>query len=166
MDLANQRRDFLHKLTTTMVTQHTAICTEDLSVRGLARTKLATSVQDAGMGILLWQLAYKGQWYGTHVVSVDRFYPSTQLCHDCGFKNADLTLVDRTWVCPACGVRHDRDINAALNIRDEGLRLLAVGYPAIAQRSRLWTGRKTGTCRQARVKQESHRPNAVGVSSR
>jgi putative transposase len=127
--VANQRRDFLHKLATKMVTQHTAICTEDLSVKGLARTKLATSVQDAGMGILLWQLAYKGQWYGTHVVSVDRLYPSTQLCHDCGVKNDDLTLADRTWVCPACGVLHDRDINAALNIRDEGLRLLAVGYP-------------------------------------
>jgi putative transposase len=127
--VASQRRDVLHKLTTKMVTQHTAICTEDLSVKGLARTKLAKSVQDAGMGILLWQLAYKGQWYGTHVVSVDRFYPSTQLCHDCGVKNEDLTLADRTWVCPACGVLHDRDLNAALNIRDEGLRLLAVGYP-------------------------------------
>jgi putative transposase len=127
--IANQRTDFLHKLTTTLIKQHTAICTEDLSVKGLARTKLAKSVQDAGMGTLVWQLAYKGQWYGTHVVAVDRFYPSTQLCHECQFKNQALTLADRTWVCPACGVLHDRDRNAALNIRDEGLRLLAVGYP-------------------------------------
>ncbi len=127
--VANQRTDFLHKLTTKLVKEHAAICTEDMSVKGLARTKLAKSVQDAGMGTLLWQLAYKGRWYGTHVVAVDRFYPSTQLCHDCGFKNEALRLAERTWVCPACGVRHDRDHNAALNIRDEGLRLLAVGYP-------------------------------------
>ena len=111
-----------------MAKQHAAICTEDLSVKGLARTKLAKSVQDAGMGTLVWQLAYKGQWYGTHVVAVDRFYPSTQLCHDCACKNEALTLADRTWVCPVCGVLHDRDLNAALNIRDEGLRILAVGY--------------------------------------
>jgi putative transposase len=127
--VANQRSDFLHKLTTRMVKQHAAICTEDLSVKGLARTKLAKSVQDAGLGTLLWQLAYKGQWYGTHVVAVNRFYPSTRLCHDCGFKNDALRLTDRTWMCPACGALHDRDLNAALNIRDEGLRLLAVGYP-------------------------------------
>jgi putative transposase len=126
--VANQRANFLHNLTTMMVKQHAAICTEDLSVKGLARTKLAKSVQDVGMGTLVWQLAYKGQWYGTHVVVVDRFYPSTQLCHDCGFRNEALTLGDRTWVCPACGVLHDRDLNAALNIRDEGLRILAVGY--------------------------------------
>jgi putative transposase len=126
--VANQRTDFLHKLTTKLVKQHAAICTEDLSVKGLARTKLAKSVQDAGMGTLLWQLAYKGPWHGAHVVAVDRFYPSTQLCHDCGFKNEALTLADRIWVCPACGVLHDRDLNAALNIRDEGLRMLAVGY--------------------------------------
>ena len=61
-------------------------------------------------------------------MAVDRFYPSTQLCHDCGFQNDALTLADRTWSCPACGVLHDRDLNAALNIRDEGLRILAVGY--------------------------------------
>ena len=75
------------------------------------------------------QSQYKGRWYGVHVVAVDRFYPSTQLCHVCGFKNAALTLSDRMWICPICGGVHDRDINAALNIKKEGLRLLAVGYP-------------------------------------
>jgi putative transposase len=73
-------------------------------------------------------LQYKGQWYGVHVVVIDRFYPSTQLCHVCGFKNESLTLSDRTWPCPICRAMHDRDHNAALNIRDEGLRLLAVGH--------------------------------------
>jgi putative transposase len=89
------------------------------------------------MGMIRRQMEYKGRWYGVHVVVVDRFYPSTQLCHVCGFKNEALTLSDRTWQCPICGTIHDRDLNAALNIRDEGLRILAVGYPAIAQRSRL-----------------------------
>jgi putative transposase len=81
------------------------------------------------MGMMRRLLEYKGRWYHTHVVVVDRFYPSTQLCHVCSFKNAALTLSDRTWQCPLCGTVHDRDLNAALNIRDEGLRILAVGYP-------------------------------------
>ena len=126
--VANQRADFLHKLTTPLITNHDAVCTEDLSVRGLARTKLAKSTLDASMGTLRWHLEYKGQWYGTHVVAVDRFYASTQLCHACGFKKEGLTLADRVWTCPHCGVLHDRDLNAALNIKKEGLRLLAVGH--------------------------------------
>jgi putative transposase len=126
--VANQRADFTHKLTTTLIKNHQAVCIEDLNVRGLARTKLAKSVHDASMGMVRRQLQYKGQWYGVHVIVVDRCYPSTQLCHVCGFKNEALTLADRTWQCPICGTIHDRDLNAALNIRDEGLRLLAVGH--------------------------------------
>jgi putative transposase len=126
--VANQRADFLHKLTTPLVKTHAAICTEDLSARGLARTKLAKSVQDASLGTLRWQVHYKGRWYGTHVVAVHRFFPSTQLCYDCGVKNADLTLSDRVWACPHCGVLHDRDLNAALNIKKEGWRILAAGH--------------------------------------
>jgi putative transposase len=127
--VANQRADFAHKLSTTLIKNHQAVCIEDLNVRGLARTKLAKSVHDASMGLVRRQLQYKGQWYGVHVVVVDRFYPSTQLCHVCGYKNEALTLSDRTWQCPICGAVHDRDVNAALNIRDEGLRLLAVAGP-------------------------------------
>jgi putative transposase len=80
------------------------------------------------MGTLRRHLAYKGHWYGVHVLAVDRFYPSTQLCHACGRRNEALTLSDRVWVCPECGVLHDRDFNAALNIKKEGLRLLAAGH--------------------------------------
>jgi putative transposase len=126
--VANQHADFTHKLSTTLVKKHQAVCIEDLNVRGLARTKLAKSVADAAMGRMRRLLEYKGQWYGVHVVVVDRFYPSTQVCHVCGFKNEALALSDRTWRCPICGTVHDRDLNAALNIRDEGLRLLAVGH--------------------------------------
>jgi putative transposase len=127
--VANQRADFVHKLSTKLIKTHQAVCIEDLKVRGLARTKLATSVADAAMSMMRRLLEYKGRWYGVHVVMVDRFYPSTQLCHVCGFKNEALTLSDRTWQCPICGTMHDRDMNAALNIRDEGLRLLAVAGP-------------------------------------
>jgi putative transposase len=126
--IANQRAHFVHDLTTKLIKNYQAVCIEDLNVRGLARTKLAKSFYDAAMGMIRRQVQYKGQWYGVPVVVVDRFYPSTQLCHACGFKNEALTLADRTWTCPNCGVLHDRDINAALNIRDEGLRLLAVGH--------------------------------------
>jgi putative transposase len=89
---------------------------------------LAKSTLDASMGTLRWQLEYKGKWHGTRIVAVGRFYPSTQLCHDCGFKNEHLSLSERAWICPHCGVLHDRDLNAALNIKKEGLRLLAEGH--------------------------------------
>src|SRR5437763_8742212 len=89
--IANQRADFTHKLSTTLIKHYQAVCIEDLNVRGLARTKLAKSVHDASMGMVRRQLEYKGQWYATHVVAVDRFYPPTQLCHDCGHRNRTLT---------------------------------------------------------------------------
>jgi putative transposase len=126
--VANQRADASHKLSTRLIQTHDVVCIEDLCVKGLARTKLSKSVHDAAMGLVRRQLEYKGLWNGRNVVVVDRWYPSTQLCHACGFKNEALTLADRIWTCPRCGAVHDRDFNAALNIRDEGLRLLAVGH--------------------------------------
>jgi putative transposase len=126
--VANQRTHFCHDLTTKLIKNHQAVCIEDLNVKGLARTKLATSFYDAALGQIRQQLLYKGEWYGVHVVVVDRFYPSTQLCSVCGFQNHALTLADRTWTCPACGTVHDRDLNAAINVKTEGLRLLAVGH--------------------------------------
>jgi putative transposase len=126
--VANQRQDFLHKLTTRIVRSSGAACIEDLNVKGLARTKLAKSMLDAGMGELRRQLEYKGQWYGVPVVAIDRWFPSSKRCHDCGHLNHDLQLSDRAWTCLACGSVLDRDLNAALNIRDEGYRLLALGH--------------------------------------
>ena len=76
----------------------------------------------------LEERAYKGVWYRTHVVAVDRFYPSSKLCHACGYKHAGLTLADRRWACASCGCVLDRDVNAARNIKHEGLRLLAAGH--------------------------------------
>jgi putative transposase len=106
------------------VREHEAICVETLNVKGLARTKLAKSVHDAGWGMFRRMLEYKSQWQGKHFQKIERSYPSTQLCHDCGERHHSLTLADREWACPACGVVHDRDLNAALNIRDQGLSLL------------------------------------------
>jgi len=124
--IANKRADFCHKLTTNLVQNHDAVCIEDLSVKGLARTKLATSVMDASMGAIRRQLEYKGVWYRTHVIAVGRFYPSSKLCHECGHKNDELTLSERVWACPSCGCVLDRDLNAARNIKREGFRILAV----------------------------------------
>jgi putative transposase len=125
--IANQRGDFLHKLTTKLVNEHDGLCIEDLSLKGLARTKLAKSFTDASMGEFRRQLTYKSEWNRKHLSVIGRFFPSSRLCRGCGAVNAELTLSDRHWVC-RCGMVHDRDESAAINIRDEGLRILAVGH--------------------------------------
>lgn len=125
--ISNRRADFLHKLSTDLVRRHDGICIEDLSLKGLARTKLAKSFADASMGEFRRQLEYKALWGRKPVAVIGRFFPSSRLCRDCGAVNAALTLSDRTWEC-GCGSYHDRDLNAANNIRDDGLRILAVGH--------------------------------------
>ena len=126
--ITNKRHDFCHKLTTSLVTQHDAICIEDVSIKGMAKTKLSKSVLDASLGTIQRQLTYKGAWYRRHVVVVDRFYPSSRIHNACGWRNHALTLADRSWVCQGCGEIVDRDLNAARNIKDEGLRILAAGH--------------------------------------
>lgn len=126
--VGNQRRDFLHQLTTRIIRAHEAVCIENLNTKSLARTKLAKSVLDVGWGELRRQLLYKGAWYGVPVVAISRWYPSSKRCHECGARHNGLTLADRIWTCPGCGSILDRDLNAARNIRDEGYRLLAAGH--------------------------------------
>jgi len=127
--VANRRRDFLHKASLSLIRRVDAVCIEDLAVRGLARTKLSKSVLDASWSSFRFMLTYKAEWYRRHLVVIGRFYPSGRLCKRCGAINADLALKDREWTC-ACGASHDRDLNAARNIRHEGLRLLlAGGFP-------------------------------------
>ncbi len=125
----NQRQDWLHKLTTDLVTRHDGLCVEDLNLKGMARTKLSKSVLDAALGEFRRQLAYKAAWQRKHLVVIDRFFPSSKLCRACGTINTTLTLSDRVWTC-GCGAVHDRDLNAALNIRAEGMRAIpvAVGH--------------------------------------
>lgn len=125
--IANKRGDFLHKLTTRLANDHDAICIEDLSLRGLVRTKLAKSFSDASMGAFRRQLEYKCLWNTEALVVIDRFFPSTKMCNVCGALNDRLSLSDREWTC-GCGAHHSRDLNAAVNIRTEGLRMLAEGY--------------------------------------
>lgn len=125
--IANQRKDTLHKLSTDLIRQYDVICIEDLAPKNMVRNhRLAKSISDASWGEFRRQLTYKAEWYGREVVVVDRFYPSSQLCSACGAQwpgTKDLAV--RRWTCPECGANHDRDTNAARNILNEGLRLVA-----------------------------------------
>ena len=125
--IANQRHDALHKLTTALVRQYDVICIEDLAPGNMVKNhKLAKHIADASFGEVRRQLTYKAAWYGKVLSVIDRFFPSSQLCSVCGYRNTETKdLSVRKWTCPDCGATHDRDVNAAENIVKEGLRLLA-----------------------------------------
>jgi putative transposase len=114
---ANLRRDALHKLTTTLATQHGTVVAEQLNIAGMVRNRhLARVIADTGLAELRRQLTYKTTWYGSRLVLADPFYPSSKTCSACGWVKAKLTLAERTFTCEACGVRLDRDLNAARNL--------------------------------------------------
>lgn len=125
--VANQRRDAIHKATTELVRGYDVICIEDLNAKGMVRNHhLAKAISDASFGEFRRQLEYKARWYGRTISVVDRFYPSSQICSNCGAQwPGTKELSVRRWECPCCGASHDRDMNAAKNILAEGLRLLA-----------------------------------------
>ena len=129
--IARVRRDFTHKLTTRLCRENLTLAIEDLNVRGmLANARLARAFADVGFYEFRRQLTYKSGRYGTHIVLADRWYPSSKLCSQCGIRNGVLALSDRAWTCAGCGARHDRDVNAAIN-----LQRLATG--ALAARTAL-----------------------------
>ncbi len=146
--VANQRGDFVHKVTTRLVQEYDAVCIEDLNVLGMAKNhSLAKSVLDVAFGEFRRQLAYKCLWHRRHLLVVSRWFPSSKLCGACGVLNDALTLSDREWEC-CCGVVHHRDANAACNILKEGLRTLTVGQTdrlnARGQNVRLATASSSG----------------------
>jgi putative transposase len=124
--VVNVRKDFLHKITTKLAKTKSTIVIEDLNVRGMVRNHLlARNISDSGWGEFRRQLEYKTVWYGSKLVVADRWFPSSKLCSDCGYKLEKLPLSIREWGCPSCGVVHDRDTNAAINLE----RLMYPEFP-------------------------------------
>lgn len=125
--IANSRKDSLHKITHALThdSQVRTICMEDLNVKGMQRNHhLAQAVGDASFGMFLTLLEYKCSWYGVNFIKIDRFAPSSKTCGKCGHVYKGLNLSERSWTCPECGTHHDRDFNAACNIKEFGLKAL------------------------------------------
>jgi putative transposase len=120
--IADRRRDFLQKLSTKLIRENQTICVESLAVKNMVKNhSLAKAISDVGWSEFVSQLDYKAKWYGRTVVKIDRWYPSSKRCFECGHILDSLSLDIRHWICPECGVSHDRDINAARNIHAVGL---------------------------------------------
>ena len=126
--IANQRRDFLQKLSTELIRNNDVICLEDLQVKNMVKNhKLAQAISDVSWSEFVRMLSYKAEWYGRKIVKIDKFFPSSQICNCCGHKHAETKdLSVRKWACLQCGAVHDRDVNAAINILNEGLRIVGV----------------------------------------
>ena len=121
--ISNKRNDYLHNLSSYLVNNYKTICLEDLNVKGMTKNHyLARAIQDASWGEFTRQLQYKSDWNGDNIIYIGRFEPSSKTCSVCGYKKEDLKLSDRSWVCPKCGTKHDRDINAAINIKEMALK--------------------------------------------
>jgi len=135
--ITNQRKDFLHKTSYQIVHKnHGTICIEDLCVKGMVKNhKLAKSISDVGWGMFSGFLRYKSEWYGKNLLDIGRFEPSSKMCSVCGHIKSDLKLSDREWTCSKCRTKHDRDINASINIRNMAftnqnlIRCIGLGQP-------------------------------------
>lgn len=124
--IIDKKQYYLHQISNYLIDENQVICMEDLNVSGMLKNhKLAGSIQEMSFYEFKRMLEYKANWYGRKLVFVDRFYPSSKTCNHCGYVNKKLKLSDRQWVCPDCGEIIERDYNAALNIKDEGIRLIS-----------------------------------------
>src|ERR671933_1184394 len=131
--VSNARQDFLHKLSHKLVNENQVVVVENLNVKGMVRNhNLAKAISDAGWGTFTNFLAYKLEKKGGKLVEIDRWFPSSKLCSNCYYQIDKLSLDIREWVCPNCGIRHDRDGNAATNIRAEGIRMLQTDGTAVS----------------------------------
>ena len=128
--IRNRKLNFLHDVTNHLIDENQVIVMEDLNVKGMVRNhKLAESISEVNWGEFRRILTYKAAWHGRQLVFIDRFYPSSKRCNHCGYIYKELTLKDRQWVCPECGSLIDRDYNAALNILEEGERIIGLSSP-------------------------------------
>jgi putative transposase len=126
--ITNIRKDYLHKISTKIVKNHDIISVEDLSVKNMMKNhKLAQSLSDVSLGMFYTMLEYKSKWNDKSFVKIDRFFPSSKTCSNCGWINQDLNLSIREWTCPSCNEHHDRDLNASKNILKQGINILS-GY--------------------------------------
>jgi putative transposase len=149
------RRDFLHRTSTRLVRDNDVIVIEDLAVKNMIRNrKLATAISDCGWGEFRRQLEYKCGWYGRELIMIDRWYPSSKTCSACRHLLAHLSLGTRHWTCPACGARHDRDINAAKNILAAGQAVTACGADV----------RHSGTSRMRSAVKQELQPARAGIT--
>lgn len=127
--VANQRKDFLHKVSTELIRENQSIALEDLNINGMLKNHcLAGSISDVSWGMFVTMLEYKAKWNGVNILRIGRFEPSSKTCNYCGYINKELTLKDREWTCPECGSVLDRDINASINIKNFALNKLCTEH--------------------------------------
>jgi putative transposase len=156
----NLRRDAIHKLTTRLAIEYGTVVVEQLNVAGMVRNRrLARALSDAGVAELRRQLGYKTAWYGSRLVVADRFYPSSKTCSACGWVKAKLTLAERTFTCEACGLRIDRDLNAARNLANLVQHVAQSGWET---ENACGAGRKTQSAGLVATKQEAGTERSSG----
>jgi putative transposase len=153
--IANIRQDATHKLTSHLVKHHSLVAIEDLHVSGMLKNhKLAQAVSDSNFGEIRRQLTYKAEWHGTHLVRIDRWYPSSKTCSGCGYVKPELTLSERTFVCEQCGMVLDRDLNAAINLKSVAVSSTDTKNACGAESAGMSNGASETLCDEAGTKED------------